>query len=62
MTPSKVSRQNSISREVQLTFFDPADTRKASTTYSMQVDISGVTPIMVGEIQEWYAPVSVAIA
>ncbi|MGH1388067.1 S8 family serine peptidase [Kordia sp.] len=62
VTPSKVSRQNSISREVQLTFFDPADTRKASTTYSMQVDISGVTPIMVGEIQEWYAPVSVAIA
>jgi cyanobactin maturation PatA/PatG family protease len=59
--PSKISRQNSISKEVQLTFFDPADTRKASTTYSMQVDISGVTPIMVGETQEWFAPVSVAV-
>ena len=59
VVPSKIERQNSIVREVQLTFFDPTDTRKASTTYSMQVDVSGVTPIMIGEVQEWFAPVSV---
>lgn len=60
VVPSKISRQNSISREVQLTFFDPTDTNKASVTYSMQVDVSGVTPIMIGETQKWYAPVRVA--
>lgn len=60
--PSKISRQNSISREVRLTFFDPANTNKASITYSMQVDVSGVTPIIIGETQKWYAPVSMVSA
>ncbi|MEM6717974.1 MAG: S8 family serine peptidase [Bacteroidota bacterium] len=60
VVPSKIERQNSIIREVQLTFFDPEDTNKAARTYSMQVDVSGVTPIMIGDIQEWYAPVKVA--
>ncbi|AXG69829.1 thermophilic serine proteinase [Kordia sp. SMS9] len=60
--PSKIERQNSIVREVQLTFFDPENTNKASTTYSMQVDVSGVTPIIIGDREEWYAPVSVTIA
>lgn len=59
IVPSKVSRQHSISREVQLTFFDPGNTNKAATTYAMQVDVSGVTPIIVGEIQKWEAPVSI---
>lgn len=60
--PSKIERQNSIVREVQLTFFDPENTNKASTTYSMQVDVSGVTPIIIGDREEWYAPVSVTVA
>lgn len=59
INPSKISRQNSISREVQLTFFNPSDTTMAATTYSMQIDVSGVTPVMVGETQKWQAPVSV---
>jgi cyanobactin maturation PatA/PatG family protease len=59
VVPSKIERQNSISREIQLTFFDPENTNKASTTYAMQVDVSGVTPVLIGETQEWYAPVSV---
>ena len=59
VVPSKISRQNSIEREVQLTFFDPQNTNKASITYSMEIDISGVTPVLIGETQKWYAPVSV---
>ncbi len=59
IVPSKISRQNSISREVQLSFFDPENTNKASTTYAMQIDVSGVTPVMIGETQKWYAPISV---
>ncbi len=59
IVPSKVSRQHSISREVQLTFFDPGNTNKAATTYALQVDVSGVTPIIIGEIQRWEAPVSI---
>jgi len=60
VVPSTISRQHSISREVQLTFFDPADTTVASTTYAMQIDVSGITPISVGTTQEWQAPISVA--
>lgn len=57
---SAIQRQHSIVREVQLTFFDPADTRKASTTYSMSVDVSGITPIIIGNIDEWFSPVTVS--
>lgn len=60
VVPSKISRQHSISREVQLTFFDPSDTTVASTTYAMQIDVSGITPIMVGSTQQWQSPISVA--
>ncbi len=59
IVPSKIARQNSIVREIQLIFFNPKNTNEASTTYSMQVDVSGVTPVMIGEIEKWYAPVSV---
>ena len=62
VVPSKISRQNSIAREVRMIFFDPMNTNKASTTYSMQVDVSGVTPVIIGETQKWYAPVSVVSA
>ncbi|WP_298512112.1 S8 family serine peptidase [uncultured Kordia sp.] len=61
IVPSKVTRQNSIVREVQLTFFDPKNTNKAATTYSMEVDVSGITPVLIGRIEEWYAPVSTTI-
>lgn len=60
VVPSVLSRQHSISREVQLTFFDPSNTTKASTTYSMEVDVSGITPISVGTTQSWQSPISVA--
>lgn len=60
--PSKITRQKSISREVRLTFFDPTDTNKAATTYAMQVDVSGVTPVIIGETEKWFSPVSVANA
>jgi hypothetical protein len=60
VVPSVISRQHSIAREVQLTFFDPSNTTAASTTFSMQVDVSGITPISVGTTQQWRSPISVA--
>lgn len=58
--PSKIQRQNSQMREVQLTFFNPGNTTQASTTYAITVDISAITPIIVGRIDKWQAPISVA--
>ncbi len=57
--PSKISRQHSIIRDVQLTFFDPSNTTIAATTYLMQVDVSGITPVMIGSIQQWKSLTSV---
>ncbi len=60
VTPSKIARQHSEMREVQLTFFNPANTTQASTTYAITVDVSAITPIIVGSIEQWQAPISVA--
>ena len=57
--PSKISLQNSLIREVQLTFFDPENTNNASVTYAMLIDVSGVIPILIGETQKRQTPVSV---
>lgn len=60
VTPSKIARQHSEMRDVQLTFFNPANTTQASTTYALTVDVSAITPIIVGSIEQWQAPISVA--
>ncbi len=60
VVPSKVPRQNSIAREVQLTFFDPENTNRAATTYSFQIDVSGMIPVSIAKTQKWNSPVSVA--
>ncbi|MDB0034728.1 S8 family serine peptidase [bacterium] len=60
VTPSKIARQHSEMRDVQLTFFNPANTTQASTTYALTVDVSAITPILVGNIEQWQAPISVA--
>ncbi|SHO58651.1 S8 family serine peptidase [Vibrio quintilis] len=57
--PSKIQRQHSEMRDVELTFFDPGNTTLASTTYAITVDVSAITPIIVGQIEQWHAPVSV---
>ncbi|MDW3193859.1 MAG: S8 family serine peptidase [Cytophagales bacterium] len=59
VVPSRISRQNALLREVQLTFFNPDNTNHASRTHSMQVDVSGIVPVIVGDIQSWSSPVSV---
>lgn len=60
VVPSKIQRQHSELRQVQLTFFNPANTNEASTTYATTMDVSGITPITVGKIESWQSPVSVA--
>ena len=60
VVPSKIQRHHSELRQVQLTFFNPANTNEASTTYATTMDVSGITPITVGKIESWQSPVSVA--
>ena len=60
VVPSKIARQHSEMRDVQLTFFNPENTMQASTTYAITVDVSAITPVIVGNIEQWQAPISVA--
>lgn len=59
VVPSKIARQNALVREIQLTFFNPNNTNIASTTYAFQIDVSGIVPVMIGDVESWRAPVMV---
>jgi cyanobactin maturation PatA/PatG family protease len=53
VVPSPVCRPGSECYDVQVHFFDPADTAVANRVYRFTVDVSDVIPVGIGAVRSW---------
>jgi cyanobactin maturation PatA/PatG family protease len=53
VAPSPVCRPGSECYDVQVHFFDPADTAVANRVYRFTVDVSDVIPVSIGAVRSW---------
>jgi cyanobactin maturation PatA/PatG family protease len=53
VTKSPVCRPDSDCYDVQLRFFNPANTNIADRIYRFTVDVSDVIPVSIGEVRSW---------
>lgn len=50
---SPVCRPDSDCYDVELSFFDPSNTRTANRAFRLTVDVSDVIPVTIGSIRSW---------
>lgn len=51
--PSPVCRPGSDCWDVEISFFDPDNTNRASRVYRFTIDVSDVLPVAVGQVRSW---------
>lgn len=51
--PSPVCRPGSDCWDVEISFFDPDNTNRASRVYRFTIDVSDVLPVSVGQVRSW---------
>jgi PatG C-terminal len=50
---SPFCRMDSDCWDVQLTFFDPENNRRARRVYRFTIDVSDAMPVTVGDVRSW---------